>query len=277
MKFYGKAQTVADDIVSAFEQGRIPKALAQVFIHKRDDIPSNKWSWSNQLLVALHGYADARGIRQWNQVNRSVMKGQRAFDILAPRFIRKRNEHTGEEEAALIGFVTVPVFGYEQTHGAALPGANPGLEAWQHNLPLREVAEAWGLSVTTFSGAGARYHGYYRHGQAIALGVKNLSTWAHELIHAADDRVQGGLKGGQDLDQEVIAEFGGAVLLEILGMDQESDRGGCWEYVNAYADKAKIHPITAINRVLDRTCKAVSLILESADSMRANQPQTAVA
>lgn len=28
--------------------------------------------------------------------------------------------------------------------------------------------------------------GWYRHKQAIALGVQNLATWAHELVHAAD-------------------------------------------------------------------------------------------
>ncbi len=273
MKFYGKTQQVADDIVAAFEQGDIPKALAQVFIHKKEDRPCARWSWCNQLLVALHGCTDARGIRQWNAVGRSVNKGEKAFAILAPRFITKHNEETDEDDLELIGFISVPVFGYEQTHGQDLSDLNPELTTWCNNLPLREVAEEWGLTVGTYNGQGARYEGYYRQGQGIALGVKNLSTWTHELVHAADDKLRGGLKGGQHPEQEIVAELGAAVMLEIIGMPHQSDRGGCWQYIKTYADKAKIAPITAINRVLDRTCKAVSLILETAEAV--NQPSVA--
>ncbi len=270
MKFYGKAHRVADDIVAAFEQGDVPQALAQVFIHKKEDRPCAAWSWSNQLLVALHGYHDARGIRQWNAVNRSVKKGERAFGILAPKMIRKRDEKTGEEESVLIGFVSVPVFGYDQTHGEELPDQNPHLTAWLRDLPLRDVAESWGLAVGAFNGESARYLGYYKSGKGIAVGVKNLATWAHELVHAADDRLHG-IKGGQHLDQEVIAELGGAVLLEIIGMPSDSDRGGCWQYIKGYSEKAKIHPVTAINRVLERACKAVSLILDTAERIANDQ------
>jgi len=73
------------------------------------------------------------------------------------------------------------------------------------------------LTVTTYGDAervGAA--GYYRPGQAIALAVENLATWAHELVHAADDR-RGELQKGADIDREIVAEFGGAVLLRCLG------------------------------------------------------------
>jgi hypothetical protein len=61
--------------------------------------------------------------------------------------------------------------------------------------------------------------------------------------------------------------LGGAVLLETLGYDTESDRGGCWEYVNAYATDGGIEPITACQRVLKRTCDAVALILDTAETL----------
>jgi hypothetical protein len=44
-----------------------------------------------------------------------------------------------------------------------------------------------------------------------------------------------------------------------------SDRGGCWEYVTAYATDAGIEPITACQRALKRTCDAVALILDTAE------------
>jgi hypothetical protein len=79
------------------------------------------------------------------------------------------------------------------------------------------VAKAWNLSVSSFSGENAKYLGYYKHGQGIALGVENLSTWSHELIHAADDRLGHLEEKGQQWARETVAELGGAILLECLG------------------------------------------------------------
>ena len=42
---------------------------------------------------------------------------------------------------------------------------------------------------------------------------------------------------GQDLSNEVVAEFGGAILLECLGHTVESDRGGAYRYIRAYCGK----------------------------------------
>lgn len=93
-------------------------------------------------------------------------------------------------------------------------------------------------------------------GQSIALGTRNLATWAHELIHAADDRLQAtGLRGGQRWDQEIVAELGGATLLEIAGEPVESDLGGCWQYIRRYAEQAKLEPLTACQAVLNRTLR----------------------
>ena len=78
-------------ILDAFQNPQeLPKALAPVFIRRKDNVPCRAWSWSNQRITALFGHSDARG---------------------------------------------------------------------------------------------------YRHGQVIALGVQNLSTWCHEMVHAADDRL----------------------------------------------------------------------------------------
>ncbi len=59
MKFYGKSESVANRIIEQFQSGNIPKALAPVFIHRKDNIPCRAWSWTNQLLTALAGFDDA--------------------------------------------------------------------------------------------------------------------------------------------------------------------------------------------------------------------------
>ena len=65
-----------------------------------------------------------------------------------------------------------------------------------------------------------------------------------------------------------MAELGGAILLEVLGYQTESDRGGCWEYVKAYATDAGTELAAACQRVLKRTCDAVALILDTAEAVR---------
>ncbi len=276
-RYHGRAEEAAARILAAFEAGNLPKALAPVFIHRRDDVPCRQWSWANQLLTALMGYSDARGFRQWQAVGRSVKKGEKGFPIMVPMVgKRETTNEAGEKGEAkfLRGFSHTTVFGYQQTEGAELPG-NAENTAFIDGLPLIDVARAWGLNVETYTGKAGRAQGWYRHGQAIALGVENLSTWAHELMHAADFRLGQLKEAGQHWRSETVAELGGAILLEIIGQTEEADRGGCWSYVKAYADAAGIEPITACQRCLKRTCDAVALILDTAEALQVQANPTA--
>lgn len=278
MQFYGKAEETANRVIELFRTpDKLPQALAPMLIRRHDAIPCRAWSWSNQLLTALAGTDDARGFRQWEDVGRHVVKGARAFHILAPCHVKRTETDDGGaevERTVLVGFRSVPVFRYEDTDGAELPDRASDAQ-FIDALPLVEVARAWGLKIGTYNGAHARYAGFYRHGQSIALGVENLSTWAHELVHAADDRA-GTIdkRGGQVPSNEIVAELGGAVLLQLLGKPADADLGGCWAYVQAYEGK---HPISACQRLLARTCAAVALILETADALQVQPADKAVA
>ena len=281
MQFYGRASEAAARIVALIKSGDVPKALAPMFIHRNDNTPCRAWSWNNQLLTALAGFDDARGFRQWQAVNRHVKKGERAFSILAPctRKVTTTDDETGQPvgRVVVVGFRSQAVFGYEQTDGEPLPD-RPESDAFIDALPVVGVARHWGLSVSTFNGKGARYQGFYKHGQAIALGVENLSVWAHELIHAADDRLGTITKrSGQQLDNEIVAELGGAVLLACLGRESDADYGGCWRYVSAYATRAKKPTIAVIEKLLRRTCDAVALVMQTADELVAQPTETVAA
>jgi hypothetical protein len=267
--FYGQAVAATQRIVRAFEDANsLPKPLAEVFIRRKDSPHCRKWSWGNQLLVILNHYSDARTFNQWQMVGRWVKKGEKAFFILAPITKQVTDKESGEEKVIVVGFKGLPVFGLQQTEGQPLPTSDPDIEKWVESLPLLAVAKQWGLSVWTFDGEGVGFLGRYHKGQAIELGVKNLSTWAHELVHAADDRTGSLKEMGQHWRSETVAELGAAVLLEILGFKQEADLGGCWVYVQSYAQKERISVTEACMRVLDRTCAAVGLILDTAEQMK---------
>lgn len=270
-----KAADAANRILEAFQAGGLPKALAPIFVNRADDVPCRQWSWNNQLLTALSGTSDARGFRQWQAVGRCVKKGEKAFPILVPLKGKRKgvDPETGDEREVhfVYGFSSAPVFGVEQTDGDPLPPPDPAVMAWLDSLPLREVADSWGLSIDAYNGRGGGAAGKYRRGQSIALGVENLSTWTHELLHAADDQLGNLLEVGQHWRSETVAELGGAILLEMLGHEAASDRGRCWNYVKHYAETVKLEPVTACQRVLKRTCDAVALVLDTAETLRKSE------
>jgi hypothetical protein len=268
VNYFGTAEEAAAVIVKAFETPNgLPAPLATLFIKTGQDIPCRKWSWRNQLLVALAGHADARGFRQWQQVGRYVKKGEKSFTILAPVLKTVKDEETGNEREVLLGFRGIPVFGIGQTDGQPLPPADPDAGCWVESLPLVEVARRWGLSVEIFEGEQNGRHGFYRRGKGIGLGVKNLATWCHELVHAADDRAGNLKERGQNWRSETVAQLGAAVLLRLLGCEEEADLGGSFRYIFTYAIAAKIDVVGACCQVLERTCQAVQLILDTAEEI----------
>lgn len=275
MKYYGKAEETGQTILQAFKEGRVPMALAPLFLKTNQDRYCACWSWLNQLLVALHGYSDARTYKGWQEVKRQVRKGEKAFNIFEPVRVTVQDEASGEERLIVIGYKSGPRFGLEQTDGEPLPGAEH-IQHFLDSLPLLAVAQAWGIRVTTYNGKEGTAHGYFRtvgeQAEAIALGVENLSTWAHELVHAADHRLGNLTEKGQHWRSETVAELGGCILLHMLGRPTEADSGGAWEYIQRYAQTNDIDPLAACVTVLDRTCQAVSLIMQSAGEVTAEEP-----
>lgn len=270
MKYSGKANEAAARIVDMFKSGNVPQALSQVFIVRPNDgRPSTKWSYCNRFLMIINGTMDARGFRQWQDAGRSVKKGSKAFHILGPNTITKHETtDTGEKTTRTFvsGFHSVPVFRFEDTEGADLPGM-PEDRHIVNSLPFVEVARAWGIEVSTYNGENAIALGWFAPGH-IALGTHNRSTWAHELIHAAESKL-GTLKRNKTAEEkknaEIVAELGGAVLLSMIGQEQEADIGGCWQYVEAWTGGKDT--IGACMALINRVCAAVNLIMEESDKL----------
>lgn len=271
-----RVEETARRIVERFASADLPDALAPLFF-KLPGRHCDGYSWSNQLAVALWGYSDARGYRDWQSVGRQVRKGERGFAVLAPCTKRiTERDASGAESArvVVVGFRGQVVFGLEQTdcfdeslweaHRPDPTAVRARLDA----LPMRAVADAWGIRIQAYSGRPQGALGKFRFAsdgrQAIALGVENWATWAHELIHAAEHRL-GRLVTGGNADQrrreEIVAELGGCVLLTLAGFEREADLGGAWQYIRSWS---KADPAREAVRLIDRTCEAVRLILDTA-------------
>ncbi|MFW6046543.1 MAG: ArdC-like ssDNA-binding domain-containing protein [Candidatus Woesearchaeota archaeon] len=281
MKYYGKTEEVCNKIIEQFENGDIPQKLAPIFVNVKNNIPSVNWSWTNRLVMIMNRTTDARTFKQWNNVGRKVKKGSSSFTILGPVIKsvpkKEKDNETGEESTnyikILVGFKPIHVFRIEDTevYDQELWDKKSGVDKEEkerlENLPLREVAEKWNLDVSSFNAKGTGALGYY-HGERIVVGVKNLSVWCHELVHAADDKNGTLVKNmGQNPENEIVAELGSSVLLQILGFDHESDIGGAYEYIKNYADGDEKKTIKKCMNLINRVCECVNLILEESNDI----------
>ena len=50
-RFFRQAESAAARILEAFQAGNLPKALAPMFVRRKDNVPCRAWSWSNQFLA----------------------------------------------------------------------------------------------------------------------------------------------------------------------------------------------------------------------------------
>ncbi|MEZ5101986.1 MAG: ArdC family protein [Thermoleophilia bacterium] len=188
------------------------------------DAPCRAWSLGNRLLMLKAGTHDARGFRQWQHVGRKVRKGGRAFWILAPKLVQKKETDatTGEEtkRPILVGFTAVAVFGYDQTEGDSI--------GYEENFnpdelpPLADVAARLGVTVTyvpTAATLGQNALGWYAHAsQSIVLGVHDPAVYLHELAHAAHYATGRAKPGTDTARKEVVAELTAAVVSKMYGL-----------------------------------------------------------
>jgi len=72
-----RVKNVLDSILERFQTGDIPEAIAYSMF-PFPEVPSARWSLLNRTLQFLSGTMDARGYRQWQNVNRYVKKGSKA-------------------------------------------------------------------------------------------------------------------------------------------------------------------------------------------------------
>ena len=256
MRMSEKAKTQLGALVEAFRSGRIGQVVKRSVI-PMPDVPCANWSLCNRVLVSLAGTDDARGFKQWQEVGRHVTKGSKAAYILFPQYRKAKDEdeETGEtkESMVLVGFGAGPVFRYEDTDGEPIERTDPTPPDLP---PLYDVAERFGVSVK-YQGHMGRAYGSFRPGErSITLESQDETVFWHELAHAAHQRVNGALKGGQDPKQEAVAELTATVIAGLYGSDWS---GNCWQYISSYSGD----PLSLCLSVLSDVEKVLGEILDT--------------
>ena len=165
-------------------------------------------------------------------------------------------EKEDSEDVILTGYLMVPVFRFEDTLGEPLDYEKIQLP----ELPLKEVADSWGIEVKAIPG-NYRHYGYYNPDRkVIALATKDESVFFHELAHAAHERVVEDLKGGEDPWQEIVAELSAQALCIIVGKTSRH-LGNSYRYIKEYAKGLELSPEAACVKALGEVEEVLKLIL----------------
>ncbi len=238
-----------NSLLTLFKEENLEIVARAVF--RGNEIPSDKWSFTNRLLMFLNGTDDARGFKQWQQAGRNVKKGCHAFYIIGPvtkKITEEKNigfrETVREEKQILAGFKTIPVFRFEDTEGEPIIR-----EDFKVNIPyeFKGIIQELGLKVQPVQFCGAAYGSYNLVSREIRLASPDIEVFLHELNHAVDDRLTG-LKPGQKRDQEVTAEFSAAVIAHLMGY--KIPLGNVKEYIEQYSFRELMNCLARIEKIV---------------------------
>lgn len=245
------AQSSLDRVVERFKTGDLSPISNVARIRIDPNAPAFKWSLSNRVLAFVQSEElDCRGFRQWQQVGRNIKKGSKAVYIVRPHTVKRKDEEEEKDEVICVGFSYIPVFAASCTEGDnSLPGYEP-----VELPPLADVTKRFGIQVEYVPIAPDRLGDCRPDGSKIRLGSHDPKVFFHELAHAIHARIDGDLKGGQQVGQETIAEFTTAVLMDFYGLGDHS--GNAWNYIGQYAKD----PLVAITKAMGTVEKVLAVL-----------------
>ena len=109
------------------------------------------------------------------------------------------------------------------------------------------------------------YGAYSKTRKEISLATSEESVFFHELAHAGHEKIKGDLKSGQDPFQEIVAELSAQALCRLVGKQAADSIGNSFKYIERYAEKLNMSPISACMRVMNETEKVINLILKGGE------------
>lgn len=255
MKLSDKAQLSIQKLIQKFKEGDISAISSVARLRLDPRAPAHKWSFTNKILAYMQaGELDCRGFGQWKETGRQVKKGSKAVYIIRPITVKQTVVENGQEKENLlcVGFSTIPVFKASDTEGERLIST-------YHPIvfpPLIHLAKRFEIDVSFVPVTSDRYGDCTLDGTKIRLGSHDPSIFFHELTHAIHAKLEGRLSKTQMEQQEIVAEFTSAVLMDLYGIRDNS--GNAWEYISHFSKD----PFVAISKAMGTIEKVLQVLLE---------------
>jgi antirestriction protein ArdC len=221
----------------------------------------HRYSMGNTLLIAAQcpDASQVAGYKSWQKLGRQVRKGEKAIRILAPIVVKKRDEESGEERRAVVGFRGTCVFDVKQTDGDDLPappacahaegddlaGYLPALEAHARSLGFAVEYKSTGSAALGYCDSEARRIVVSDELSANAT----FSVLVHELAHAHGL----GYRDHGRAECETIVEATTAIVLGSLGFDPS---GFSIPYIATWArDEEGLEALERFASTIDETAR----------------------
>lgn len=252
-----QADQVLDKLVKSFENPEfLQDAVIKTFLEP-NDAPQNAYSRMNRILLAVQGAYDARGNGAWRKLNKFPFDWTKQVFIMMPRTIKIKGKNDEDDQTLTTGFFFKGLYDVKNTHGGAKIEyvKNPPKEL----PPLNDVAEKWGINIE-YKVHPKAWGSYDQTNNEIQLSTDNATTFFHELSHAAHKKIDGSLKGGQDPQQEAIAQLSAGVLSQMYGQKMDLYT---YDYIKNYAKDDHKKALQLISKVIKKTGEVLELILEN--------------
>ena len=258
-------QASIDKLLQMFKTQDFPAAVGWQVIRRRSgdqSIPSDSWSAGNRWLMLASGTTDARGFGAWHQAGRQIIPGSKALYICAPNTMRtapKDDDDTESPRQIVKSFRWIPVFRIQDSTGKEVFTADYTPKILP---PLFDAAANLGASVKWQPFDGKSLGRYRPSSKEIVLSDQTALTFYHELMHHLDSQVDP-IRAGRLAEAELIAEFGGSVLLALQGIT--GYESSSYRYLKAYASNKEPEAVLrCIMAVAARVEKLVGVVLDAA-------------
>lgn len=256
-KITKNAKSSFNTVIEKLQSGNISDIGKLSIIEIPENMPCKKWSTRNKFwAIAQTGTLLNATYNQWRGMGRKVTEKGAAF-IFTP-IHKKVKDDNGDEVVITVGYSSCPVFSIDKTQqiedfdGEIVKECTPKTPP-----PLIDISKKLGIAINY-----DYYLGYgslgscTKDGNIITLRTEDNEVFWHELAHAIDAKIKGGLLGGQDKHQETVAELTACVIADIYGHDIT---GNAWDYISSYNDD----PMKAINAAIDDVTEILDYIFES--------------
>jgi hypothetical protein len=284
-----------DNIYETFVSGNISELLPILNIDKsfinsktlhkyESPFPSDKWSLFNQMclgfdLVCQIKFNNAKiestidtkaaGFKQWNELGRKIKAGAKAGGyIFVPAFKYIEDKEATQEQRdenikdnkqkVLAGFIIKPVFFYYQTE--PIPGKEITFEIPKFEIPFnfKNLIKKLKIKIKADFSTSGEYGSMSLITPEITMSSNEKSVFYHELAHAVHKQISKNLIGGQNPEQEIIAELTSMILSYKLDNTVYKEN---LNYISNYAQKLKDKK--TILKILDTTDKILDFIISN--------------
>lgn len=233
----------------------------------------HRYSSRNSLLILLQNpdASHVAGFGAWKSMGRSVNKGEKGIQILAPAPYQKRVEVTRDENGKLLpepqtkevtvtAFRPAYVFDVSQTKGKELPRLVEQLmgSVPEHDKMMRCLREVSPCPIQFEGSMRGKANGYYEPTKnyiAIRMGIseeQTIKTMIHEIAHA---KLGHGNNPTMDRrTEEVQAESVAYVVCQHFGIDSSQYSFG---YIAGWSKDKELPQLQSSLEVIQKTARGV--------------------